>query len=265
MFVPDLTTTLVTDHSTSLRKIELVTEKAAFLHKNLDSPAISAHANDPWALVSAVEAFANANEVPMLISRAKMEVVRDAVLAPMRPRPRVIVELGAYVGNSAVGWGAILRDLWADGDGDEEDKGKGKPHVYALEMDAAIARCARDLVRLAGLQNTVTVLEGAASDSLRRLHDDGRLPAGSVDMVFIDHWEKYYVPDLQLCEKLGLFHKGSVACADNTDFPGAPTYVRYVKGGGSGEPGAVRYESKSVRVEREAKQSIVEVSEVVEV
>lgn len=104
-----------------------------------------------------------------------------------------------------------------------------------------MVRLSRDLVQLAGLDEIVHVLEGPASESLRTLYDEGKVTSGGVDMAFIDHWEEYYLPDLQLCEKLGVFHKGSLVIADNTDFPGAPKYLEYVRSGGSG---AVRYESE---------------------
>ena len=60
-------------------------------------------------------------------------------------------------------------------------------------------------------------------------------------MAFIDHWERYYLPDLQWCEELGVFHKGSLVIADNTDIPGAPQYLKYVRAGGTG---SVKYDSK---------------------
>lgn len=181
----------------------------------------------------------------MLISRAKMEIVRD-VLAEKGQKPKVILEFGAYVGNSAVGWAAILQDLnGADAEG---------LHVYTFEMDPKIAQCARDLVSLAGLQDVVTVLEGPGSESLKGLVAEGKVKPGEVDMVFIDHWEKHYLPDLQLCEQLKLFHKGSLAIADNTIYPGAPAYLKYVRAGGSGVAGGVRYESSALTVQREPRQ-----------
>ena len=175
----------------------------------------------------------------MLITKAKMETTRD-LLAAMDPKPKVIVEFGAYVGSSAVGWAAALRDL--------NGPGAAGLRVYTFELDPKIAQVAQDLVKVAGVEDIVTVMDGPASESLKKLVSDGQLQAGELDMAFIDHWEKYYVPDLQLCEQLKLFHKGSLVCADNTIHPGAPTYVKYVKAGGSGAPGAVRYESESITV-----------------
>jgi catechol O-methyltransferase len=60
-------------------------------------------------------------------------------------------------------------------------------------------------------------------------------------VVLLDHWKDVYLSDLLLCEKLQVFHEGSIISADNTDYPGAPDYVKYVKRGGSGLLGATRY------------------------
>ena len=178
----------------------------------------------------------------MLISKAKMEVMRD-VLAKTEPKPKILLEFGAYVGNSAVGWGAIMREL--------HGSNLEGVHAYAFELDPQIAECARAMVKFAGVDDIVTIIQGTASDSIKKLLAEGKIQPGNVDVAFIDHWEKYYVPDLQLCEELKILHLNSVVLADNTDYPGAPTYLKYVKAGGSGVPGAVRYESESVTVTKE--------------
>lgn len=64
-------------------------------------------------------------------------------------------------------------------------------------------------------------------------------------MLFLDHWEKFYVPDLRLCEELSLLKPGSVIVADNTDMPGAPDYLKYVEGGGEG---GWKYRCESIEV-----------------
>jgi catechol O-methyltransferase len=154
-----------------------------------------------------------------------------------KPAPRTIIEFGTFVGKSALAWGAILRDI----------HGEILPadvKVYTFEMDPVMAALARDLVNLAGLESTVHVLEGPGSESLQKLVSDGAVK--SVDMAFFDHWEKFYLPDLQLVERLKLWRVGSLAIADNTDYPGAPAYRQYVQDGGSGLAGAVKYESRSL-------------------
>ncbi len=99
---------------------------------------------------------------------------------------------------------------------------------------------------MAGLDDIIRVLEGPGADSLKKLHGDGEVLPGKVDVIFLDHWKDVYLPDLKLVEELRLLHTGSVIIADNTDFPGAPEYVEYVTQGGSGKDGSFRYETESL-------------------
>lgn len=151
----------------------------------------------------------------------KLNIAREA-LESMSVSPKIIAEFGTYVGCSAVAWGAILKDIHGI---NAAEKGC---RVYTFELDPEMVQLPRELTKLAGLDDIVHVLEGPASGSLKRLYDEGSVTRGGVDMVFTDHWEKYYLPGLQLREELGVFHEGSLVMADNTDFPGAPQYLNYV-------------------------------------
>lgn len=173
----------------------------------------------------------------MLFGPAKMAQAAIA-LADMPVPPRVLVEFGAYVGYSALRWATLLEEL-------NKSDPSAAVHVYTFELDPANAQIARDFVTAAGRSAQITVFEGPGDESLNKLVEDGTLPKGSVDVVFIDHWEARYKPDLQLCESLGVLRLGSLVVADNTDFPGAPEYLAYVQAGGSGGEGAVKFETKS--------------------
>lgn len=142
-----------------------------------------------------------------------------------KSRPKIIVELGTYIGFSALAWGKMVQDF--HGDGVLSDC-----KVVTMELDGECARIASDFIELAGLGDIVQVVRGQSADSLRNLASSYNI--SKVDYLFIDHWEKYYLSDLQLCEELDLFHSGSVIIADNTDMPGAPDYLKYVQAGGSG-------------------------------
>lgn len=163
----------------------------------------------------------------MIFKEPKIKIAREA-LESLPTKPKLIIEFGTYAGNSAIAWGAILQGLHGP---NAAEKGC---RVYTFELDPNMVRVSRELIQLAGLDGIVHVLEGPASESLRKLYDGGKVTPGGVDMAFIDHWEKYYLSDLRLCEELGVFHKGSLVIADNTDFPGAPQYLEYVRSGGSG-------------------------------
>ncbi|KAI1486284.1 S-adenosyl-L-methionine-dependent methyltransferase [Biscogniauxia mediterranea] len=238
-------------------------ERAAGLQRYLQTVPRENVEGKPWEVIDEIEKFADRDGLPMLFRKAKREVVREA-LTNMEPKPKVIVEFGTFVGTSAIAWGAILRELNGP---DAKDI-----HVYTFELDPQIAQGARDAVKLAHLDDVVTVCEGSGSDSLRKLYAEGLVKEHGVDMVFMDHWEKFYLPDLELCEELKLFREGSLAVADNVDFPGAPDYHAYVKKGGSGKDGAVRYETKSVQVTeqqhhgpaRHPGPKIVEISKIVQ-
>jgi catechol O-methyltransferase len=187
----------------------------------------------------------------MTFKPGKLAVARRSI-EQVRPVPKVLVECGAYVGNSAVAWGAMLREL---------NPGQAV-RVFTLELDPEFAQIARDVVELAGLSDVVSVLQGPSGESLRKLQ--GEYGVEKIDVLFLDHWEDAYLPDLQLCEELGLLKKGGLVLADNTDMPGAPRYLEYVKAGGSRRDGGVRYQSESVESEEQGQgPKIVEVSWVV--
>jgi predicted O-methyltransferase YrrM len=214
--------------------IKIQTEK---LHKHILSLPESRFQGKPRDLISEIANWAEANKMGMLFHKLKIEKCHD-LLAAMDPKPRIILEYGTYVGNSALGWGASLREL--------HGRDATGIHVYGFEMDPEKAIIARDVIKLAGLDDIVTVIMAAGADGLKQLVDEGKVSPGQVDMVLLDHWKEVYLSDLMLCEELDVLHKGSLILADNTDFPGAPDYVEYVKNGGSGEPGRVRYETKTI-------------------
>ncbi|KAJ4416096.1 hypothetical protein N0V82_006940 [Gnomoniopsis sp. IMI 355080] len=209
-------------------------------------------AGKPWDLIREIEDFATEKGLRMIYRSDKITTSKDA-LATMDPKPKVVVEFGTFVGTSAIAWAAMLQEFHGK---DAEDI-----KVFTFEFSPEAAAVARDLIKAAALDNIIEVLVGAGADSLKKLHAEGRVKPGHVDVVFIDHWEKHYLPDLKLVEELKLFHVGSLALADNTDMPGAPDYLAYVKKGGEG---SVKYESQSLQsVSTSGRPNIVECSKVV--
>ncbi len=228
-------------------------ERAAALREHIFSAPKEQFHGKPWALIEAIEEFANTEGLPLIFRQNKLKIAVD-VLTKLDPKPKVVVEFGTFVGTSALAWGATVRDLHGSDAADLR--------VYAFELDPKHAQIARDFVTLASLDDVVTVLDGPGDESLKKLYAEGKVVAGKVDVVFLDHWKDAYLPDLKLLEELKLFHPGSVVIADNTDIPGAPDYVEYVKKGGSGESGAVRYETESLEAESLRGPKIVEVTTV---
>ncbi|KAL4807577.1 S-adenosyl-L-methionine-dependent methyltransferase [Aspergillus unguis] len=206
--------------------------------------------NDPRAVVAAIEEFANKRGHMMIFRDSKLQVAQ-AALQDMPVKPKVMVEFGTFVGNSAIAWGAILKEL------NGADAAKEGCHVYTFELDPQLVALSRELISLAGLDDLVTVVQGTAAESLQQLYNEGSIKKGGADMVFFDHWEKYYVSDLKLCEELGILHPGSLIIADNTDIPGAPDYLEYVRG-------KEGYESKAIpSTEKKGTPNYVEITTVV--
>lgn len=115
-------------------------------------------------------------------------------------KPETMVELGGYVGYSAIAFGAAFKEA-------------GGKRYYSLEYNPEFGAVIASLVDLAGLRDVVKVEIGPASSSLRRLHEEGALRR--IDLMFLDHVKPLYRPDLKLCEELGLVGPGSVLAADN--------------------------------------------------
>jgi len=203
---------------------------------------------NPGAVLAAIEEYTSEQKSMITFGLSKIQKSCE-LIAAVRPPPKVLLELGTYVGCSAIGWGQVMRSLHPEA------------QVLTMELNEELAGIARDLIDLAGLSDVVTVLSGPAEEHIRSLKKAGDL--GEIDVLFLDHWQDRYVPDLQVCEELGLFHKGSLVLADNTDIPGAPDYVAYVKA----SAGAVKYDTVAheARVEKGNPSTIILASTVTEV
>lgn len=129
-------------------------------------------------------------------------------------KPQIMVELGGYVGYSALLFGNAAR------------KAGGKRY-YSLERNAEFAAVIMSLVNLAGLDDFVKVVVGPSAESIDRLCADGDF--NHIDLLFLDHWKPAYTTDLKLCEQLKLITPGSVLAADNCIKPGNPPYLEYVR------------------------------------
>lgn len=70
----------------------------------------------------------------------------------------------------------------------------------------------------------------ASQHTLQRFHDEGILAETGIDLLFMDHDEALYEPDVKLAEKLGFLDKeGALVIADNVLRPGAPEYRSYMR------------------------------------
>ncbi|KAG2521501.1 hypothetical protein BBO99_00003926 [Phytophthora kernoviae] len=166
--------------------------------------------NDPASVVSVIDTFA-ANNTMMNVGKSKGAII-DAEIR--QKKPGVMAEIGAYTGYSTVRFAAMQRDI---------AKAAGiDSHYYSFEYSPDSVARVREMVNFAGLDDQVTVIEGAFSDKLRLLEDK------TVDIYFIDHDNSLYVPDAKKILASGTLRPGSLLITDNVLIPGAPEYLKFL-------------------------------------
>lgn len=132
-------------------------------------------------------------------------------------KPSIMVELGGYIGYSAILFGDAVR-------------ANGGKKFYSLEKNPEMAAVASQLVELAGLRDVVNIIIGSSDESLVELVRE-RKEIDQIQMLFLDHWQELYLPDLWLLEQMGVLAEGrTLLVADNVIMPGAPKYLEWVKG-----------------------------------
>jgi len=181
------------------------------LHFVYSHPKLESLRNSPQNVLAAIDEYGRTKKYLMNVGEDKGKIVSDIIA---EVKPAVMVELGAYVGYSAI--------LFADA-----SRRAGGKAYYCLEHNPEFAAVVASLVDLAGLSDFVKVIVGGASDSFTRLNKEGVLT--HIDLLFLDHIKPLYGPDLRLAEELGMVGKGTVLCADNVIYPGNPEYLEYVR------------------------------------
>ncbi|KAI0547363.1 catechol O-methyltransferase [Xylaria curta] len=166
---------------------------------------------NPQKILDAIDEFGRTRKYLMNIGEYKSKTVMDLIKAR---KPQVMVELGGYVGYSAIAFATALREA-------------GGTTYYSIEKNPEFGKVITKLVDLAGLSDMVEVVVGSSSDSLRQLHADGTLPY--IDLLFLDHYKPLYTDDLKICEELGLIKIDTILAADNVIKPGNPPYLEYVR------------------------------------
>ncbi|XP_004695030.1 PREDICTED: catechol O-methyltransferase [Condylura cristata] len=167
-------------------------------------------AGDPQSVMEAIDAYCSQKEWAMNVGNKKGEIV-DAVV--QEQQPRVLLELGAYCGYSAIRMGRLLPP---------------GSRLLTIEFNPDFATITQQMLEFAGLQDRITVILGASQDIIPQLKK--KYDVDTLDMVFLDHWKEQYLPDMLLLEECGLLRKGTVLLADNVIFPGAPKFLAHVRG-----------------------------------
>lgn len=181
------------------------------LHFVYGHPSIEEIRGSPSGVLKAVDDYARTKRYLMNVGEDKGRIVSNLIA---EVRPHTMVELGGYIGYSALVFGEAVR------------KAGGKRY-FSLERNPEFAAVIMSLVDLAGLSDVVKVVVGPSADSIQRLHKSGSLTR--IDLMFLDHYKPAYTTDLKLCEELQLVTTGSVMAADNVVWPGNPPYLEYVR------------------------------------
>ena len=183
------------------------------LHYIYSRPDFKEIRGSPSKVISAMNDYHNKFNRLMSIGPAKGAFIKDLIT---ERKPSVMIELGGYVGYSAILFGDAVRAC-------------GGKQYLSLEQNPEMAAVANQLVDLAGLREHVRIFVGSGNEVLvERIRDWQEI--GPVDMVFIDHEKESYLSDLWLLEELGVVTTGNpTVVTDNVIYPGAPEYMEWVQ------------------------------------
>ncbi|KAL2215418.1 O-methyltransferase [Thermoascus aurantiacus ATCC 26904] len=182
------------------------------LHHIYSLPNLADLKGNPQRILAAIDDFSENKQHLMNIGPKKGKLITDLIA---RIKPQTMIELGGFVGYSAILFGDAVR------------RAGGKRYL-SLEQNPEFAAVANLLVDLAGLKDFVKIIVGPSSRSLHELYVSGEI-GEKIELLFLDHHKAMYTVDLKLCEHYGLIRPGSVVAADNVIVPGAPEYLDYVR------------------------------------
>jgi catechol O-methyltransferase len=159
-------------------------------------------------VMRAIDTFGWNHQFLMNVGDDKGKILTEALLSKS---PRNALEIGAYVGYSAVRTASAL---------------PADSHLTSVEFSSFNAGIARQMVEYAGLSHKVTIVEGTISTVLKDHMKTKGLK--NFDFVFVDHEKSAYLPDLLYLVNEKLLQPGAVVVGDNILFPGAPDYRKFV-------------------------------------
>ncbi|KAK1801091.1 hypothetical protein P4O66_022793 [Electrophorus voltai] len=163
---------------------------------------------DPESVISDIDHFCKHSEQAMNVGDEKGSIL-DLVLSEVYPS--TALELGTHCGYSGVRIVHLLRP---------------GTRLITVELNPAYASIARQVIAHAGLQDKITLEVGSSSDLIPKMKDHFGI---TLNLVFLDHWQDRYLPDIKLLENCGLLREGSVLLADGITCPGTPDYLDCVR------------------------------------
>ena len=108
-------------------------------------------------VIGAIGAYNTTNHLRMIVFQQPKIEASQKVLQSLSATPKTLVELGGYIGQSAVAWGDMLCSL------NDTSSDAIKPRVFSMELEQAFFPIIEDFVRLAKLSDIVKVVQGTSS------------------------------------------------------------------------------------------------------
>ncbi|WP_048631289.1 O-methyltransferase [Mycolicibacterium aurum] len=178
----------------------------------------TARRGDPDDVLAAIDTFAYEKSMLVNVGDEKGRLLDAAV---RRAAPGLVLELGTYCGYSAL---RMARQA-------------PSARICSVEFSAANAEVAQRIWTHAGVADRISCVVGTLGDggaTLDTLASDHGVTAGALDLVFIDHDKRAYLPDLRRILTREWLRRGSIVVADNVGVPGAPGYRAYMRGNQGG-------------------------------
>jgi len=187
--------------------------EVALLHYIFSRPDLKELRGHPDKILAAIDEYVEKHSRLMNIGPRKGAFISKLIA---ERKPSVMIELGGYVGYSAIKFGDVVRS-------------QGGKQYLSLEVNPENAAVANILLELAGLRDFVRIIIGSSNDTLIELIQVEKT-ISQIEFLFIDHWKDLYLPDLWLLEELNVLKPGvSIIAADNVIMPGAPDYLEWVR------------------------------------
>ncbi|KAJ5665025.1 uncharacterized protein N7477_007473 [Penicillium maclennaniae] len=180
------------------------------LHYIYSQPNLDDIRGHPQKVLDLMDKFEETYHM-MTVGGPKGRIVKDLIT---ESKPKTMIELGCYVGYSAILFGDAVRQ-------------NGGERYLSLELNPEWAAIANMLIELAGLRDFVRVIVGRSDVSLDKLFKSGQVK--KIELMFIDHYKPAYTTDVKLCEQLGMIQPGTILAADNVLYPGNPPYLEYIR------------------------------------
>ena len=207
------------------------------------------------AVLAAVDEFCQSRHWMMHVGPEKGRIVTQVLRDAIREQAEscICAEFGTYCGYSSVLLGRTLREEAAAMAASGTNL---QCQLYTVEVNPAYFKISRELIRLARLQDTITLVEIPVEINVMETEDaaagivsnriwadeaksrreqqeqdeqrDGLAPSlPKIDFLLIDHDKDAYRTDLIRLEREGLIRGGSVVVADNVVFAQIDDYRQY--------------------------------------